>query len=130
MASGSTGAIITCEARRSGGIIEGASQGKGLGLAFLRHIMRTRILLFVLDGSEERPSETLSLLRKELVDFDWRLGEKPYIIALNKIDLLDNDRLSQLNVELGEDSLKTSGLTGYGIEELKAALAGKLRLYE
>jgi len=112
------------------GIIEGASQGKGLGLSFLRHIMRTRVLLFVLDGSEEDPATTLSLLRKELADFDWRLNEKPYIIALNKIDLIDKERMEILRESFGPDCLETSGVTKSGIEVLKIALAQKLTLHE
>jgi len=112
------------------GIIEGASHGKGLGLSFLRHIMRTRVLLFVLDGSEEDPAKTLSLLRKELADFDWRLNEKPYIIALNKIDLIDEVHSAALRESFGPDCFETSGVTKSGIEVLKIALSQKLTLHE
>jgi GTP-binding protein len=112
------------------GIIEGASRGKGLGLSFLRHIMRTRVLLFILDASEPNPSEALSLLQKELAGFDWRLNEKPYIVALNKIDLVQPDLFEEMKNSLGPDCITTSGVTQAGIEELKRALGQKLGLYE
>jgi GTP-binding protein len=110
------------------GIIEGASKGKGLGLQFLRHIMRTRVLLFVVDVSEGDPLETLSLLRKELGDFDWRLNEKPFLIALNKIDLVSDERTGEIGESVGRDWVATSGLTSLGIQDLRHALAGKLGL--
>lgn len=110
------------------GIIEGASRGKGLGLAFLRHIMRTRVLLFVLDSSEENPAENLALLQKELADFDWRFNEKPFVIAANKVDLLDPEEAKKLMDSLGDDVVATSGLNGTGMAELKIALGDKLGL--
>ena len=111
------------------GIIEGASRGKGLGLSFLRHIMRTRVLLFILDASEPNPGEALSLLQKELADFDWRLIEKPFITALNKIDLVPPDRVEEMKNSLGPGCITTSGVTKAGIDELKVALGEKLGLY-
>ena len=112
------------------GIIEGASAGRGLGLSFLRHIMRTRVLLFVLDASEEDPGHVLALLRRELAQFDWRLSEKPFILALNKADLVTADRIYELRDSLGEYCIVTSGLTGAGLDELKTALAEKLGLHD
>ncbi len=110
------------------GIIDGASRGKGLGLSFLRHIMRTRVLLFVLDSSEPNPNEALTSLQRELSDFDWRLNQKPYIIALNKIDLVPVDRVSEMKDSLGPDCMTTSGVTMAGMDELKRALGEKLGL--
>jgi GTP-binding protein len=112
------------------GIIEGASRGKGLGFSFLRHIMRTRVLLFILDASELNPNEALSLLQKELAGFDWRLNEKPYIVALNKIDLVQPDRVDEMKSSFGPDCIATSGVTKAGIDELKRALGEKLELYD
>jgi GTP-binding protein len=112
------------------GIIEGASRGKGMGLSFLRHIMRTKVLLFILDASEPNPGETLSFLRKELADFDWRLNEKPYIVALNKIDLVPPDLVKEMKNSLGPDCMTTSGVTKAGIDQLKTALGEKLGLYD
>lgn len=68
------------------GLIEGAAEGAGLGHEFLRHIQRTRVLIHLLDGMGEDPIADFSQINTELALFDERLGEKPQIIALNKID--------------------------------------------
>ena len=68
------------------GLIEGAAQGAGLGHEFLRHIQRTRVLIHLLDGMGEDPVADFSQINTELSLFDPRLGEKPQIIAMNKID--------------------------------------------
>ncbi len=68
------------------GLIEGASQGAGLGHEFLRHIQRTRVLVHLLDGMSEDPIADFSQINTELSLFDPHLGEKPQIVALNKID--------------------------------------------
>lgn len=68
------------------GLIEGAAQGAGLGHEFLRHIQRTRVLIHLLDGMGEDPIADFSQINTELSLFDERLGEKPQVIALNKID--------------------------------------------
>lgn len=71
------------------GLIEGAHTGVGLGHDFLRHIQRTRVLIHLLDGLSEDPLADLAQINAELALFDPALGEKPQIIALNKIDLPD-----------------------------------------
>ena len=68
------------------GLIEGASQGAGLGHDFLRHIQRTRVLIHLLDGLSEDPVADYSQINSELSLFDPNLGRKPQIVALNKID--------------------------------------------
>ena len=68
------------------GLIEGASQGIGLGHDFLRHIQRTRVLIHILDGLSEDPVADYSQINTELSLFDPNLGKKPQIVALNKID--------------------------------------------
>jgi GTP-binding protein len=103
------------------GIIEGASQGKGLGLEFLRHISRTRLLVYVLDGNEN-PAETLSTLQAELREFDPSLLENPAIIALNKMDLLDDELILMLEDELvkfGVPVVVISAREAHGLELLK-----------
>ncbi len=70
------------------GLIEGAHQGKGLGLQFLRHIERTRVLVFLIDAASEDPSGTLALLRRELALHSAALAEKPHRVVLSKADLL------------------------------------------
>lgn len=89
------------------GLIEGASQGAGLGHDFLRHIQRTRVLVHLLDGLSEDPVADYSQINSELSLFDPNLAKKPQIVALNKIDQPEvQDRLGeieqkfkQLNVE-------------------------------
>jgi len=68
------------------GLIEGAAQGAGLGHEFLRHIQRTRVLIHLLDGMGEDPVADFSQINTELALFDPRLGDKPQVIAMNKID--------------------------------------------
>ncbi len=104
------------------GIIEGASLGKGLGHDFLRHIMRTKVLLFVIDGTADEPAEQYTALRKELIDFDWRLGEKPYIVALNKIDLISEADIDTKSNSVDPNCIPTSGKTKEGMDRLKDAL--------
>ncbi len=68
------------------GIIAGASQNKGLGLSFLKHIERTSFLLFILDSTNPDPTEDFEALKKEIHTFNPSILEKPFIVALNKID--------------------------------------------
>ena len=70
------------------GIIEGAHEGKGLGLQFLRHIERTRVLLFLIDINSPDPHHDYQVLRGELSEYDKHLSKKPQHIALNKIDTI------------------------------------------
>ncbi len=70
------------------GLIEGAHAGAGLGHEFLRHTLRTRVLIFLLDLSSD-PAHDLFILREELVRYDPSLKEKPYIVVLNKQDLVE-----------------------------------------
>jgi GTPase len=106
------------------GIIEGAHEGKGLGLEFLRHISRTRLLAFVLDGNEA-PREHLSALRFEIQNYDPSLLELPALIVLNKLDLLDQELRGMLETELldfGLPVLCVSAQRGDGLPELRETL--------
>lgn len=69
------------------GLIEGAHQGVGLGHAFLRHVQRTRLLVHLLDGSSESVLADFSQINSELALYDERLGERPQIVVMNKLDL-------------------------------------------
>lgn len=89
------------------GIIEGAHEGKGLGLEFLRHISRTRLLVYVLDIASE-PAQTFASLQHELREYDPSLLELPAVIAVNKIDLAGESEV--------EDAV--AGLTRYGLPVL------------
>jgi GTP-binding protein len=106
------------------GIIEGAAQGKGLGLEFLRHIARTRVLLYVLDGADQ-PVQTLQTLRAELRSYDPSLLSRQGLIALNKSDLLLPDEVEALVGELSRTGLAvlpTSTQTRQGLSLLVDAL--------
>ncbi len=82
------------------GLIEGASQGVGLGHEFLRHIERTRVLVHVLDMTRDDPLEDRRLINAELAAFGHGLAEKPQLIAMNKIDSPD----ARAQIELLEES--------------------------
>jgi len=90
------------------GLIEGASQGVGLGHDFLRHIQRTRVLIHILDGLSEDPVADYSQINSELSLFDSNLAKKPQLVALNKIDQPEvqeslgeiQKKFKKLNVEL------------------------------
>lgn len=76
------------------GIIDGASEGKGLGFEFLRHISRTRLLLYVIDVTTDTKA-TFNALQKELKTYDPTLLKRPYLIALNKCDLVTQDHVDE-----------------------------------
>jgi GTP-binding protein len=100
------------------GLIEGAADGKGLGHRFLRHIERTRCLVFTLDASNEDPYGQYKVLRKELEKFHPLLLEKPKLIVLSKCDLGDfavDKRFKKEKCPI----VKTSSATGLGLDEFK-----------
>jgi GTP-binding protein len=111
------------------GIIEGAHSGAGLGLHFLRHVERTRVLLHVVDASGTSgrdPVEDLRLVRDEVRRWDESLLERPQIVAASKRDaLVSPDPLPELTREasrLGVPVVPVSAVTGQGLPELKRAL--------
>lgn len=107
------------------GIIEGASEGTGLGLQFLRHIERTRLLLHVIDvsGSEGRnPVQDFNTINEELKKYSEKLSERTQIIVANKVDILQSENLyKELEKTAKEHNMeifKISAATGNGIPEL------------
>lgn len=107
------------------GIIEGASEGIGLGIQFLRHIERTRLLLHVIDvsGIEGRnPVEDFHTINKELRNYSEKLAKRKQIIVANKIDVMQDDtglkELENLAKEENMEIYKISGVTGEGVEAL------------
>lgn len=105
------------------GIIEGAHRGHGLGLSFLQHIERVRIILFIIDVNEDDLRYNLHLLRSELVTYNMELTAKPCYIILNKIDLLDRSLLPGKIESLGEGNvLAVSALTGENMNVLVEVL--------
>ncbi|MDO4263692.1 MAG: GTPase ObgE [Deinococcus sp.] len=107
------------------GIIEGASEGKGLGLEFLRHISRTRLLVFVLDVTVN-PVEELRQLMAELRSYDPQLLDAPALIALNKVELVEADIAlmveDDLAAEFGMAVLPVSAKEGQGLGDLRATI--------
>jgi GTP-binding protein len=109
------------------GLIEGAHLGKGMGTQFLRHIQRTRIIVYLIDITSHRPTDELEILKKEMVSFDPRLLEKPSITAFNKIDLISERPV--VVGGLGVDPREVffiSAATGENIDILLDCLSRKL----
>jgi len=116
------------------GIIDGASENRGLGLEFLRHIERTKVLLFVIDisGFEGRSGlEDFQILQKELKAYDEGLATRPRIIALNKIDIEGAQEQVELFIERFKRYKKQifciSSETGQGCDALKSAIQKSLQ---
>lgn len=115
------------------GIIEGAHQNKGLGLEFLRHIERTKMLIYVIDisGFEGRTGiEDFEILQKELKEYDPNLLMRPFLIALNKIDLEGSaDHIEAFTTRFKRYKDKTfaiSAESNLGCSELKSAIRNDL----
>lgn len=94
------------------GLIDGAAEGKGLGYEFLRHIERTRVLVYLLDASSEDPKNDLRILKKELKKWNPDLVKRPSLIVLSKCDLLTEPPAK------GPWKLRISSATGEGLETL------------
>ena len=111
------------------GLIEGAHEGVGLGFNFLRHIERTRILLHILDASSEQAMEDFKIVANELKVYKEELLERTTLIVLNKVDIAEAEELKVIKdtlQEQGFQAVSISGLTGEGIEQLKAIIADLL----
>ena len=106
------------------GIIEGAAEGKGLGLRFLRHIERNSLLLFMVPGDTDDILHEYNVLVDELRRFNPELLDKPRVLAITKCDLLDEELIEMLKEELeGAFPLVfISAVTGFGLDELKDVL--------
>ena len=105
------------------GIIEGASEGKGLGLRFLRHIERNSLLLFMVPGDTEDIRKEYEILLNELATFNPEMLDKQRVLAITKSDLLDDELIQMLSENLPDvPHLFISSVTGTGIAELKDVL--------
>ncbi|MEO0074325.1 MAG: GTPase ObgE [candidate division WOR-3 bacterium] len=106
------------------GIVSGAHCGKGLGLRFLRHIERTRMIIVVVDAAAGSPEQDYRQVCYELERHDSSILKRPRLVALNKVDLLP---LRRPGVKLDVQSFWVSARTGSGIDKLKAAIDRVLR---
>ncbi len=106
------------------GIIEGASEGKGLGLRFLRHIERNAVLLFLVPADSEDIRRDYEILLGELREFNPELIDKSRVLAVSKSDMLDDELREEIAKELPDDlpTVFISAVTGQGLTELKDLL--------
>jgi GTP-binding protein len=115
------------------GLIEGASDGAGLGTQFLRHIERTRLLAHLVDVSDASgrpdPTKDYEVIAKELANFGGELDAKPTIVVASKIDAVNKDKLAKLKLYCKRKKLELfsiSAVTGEGVDELKAEMARRV----
>jgi len=106
------------------GIIEGASEGKGLGLRFLRHIERNSLLLFMVPGDTDDIKKEYDILLNELAQFNPELLDKHRVLAVTKCDLLDAELIEMLKETLPDDLpvVFISAVANMGLDELKDVL--------
>ncbi|MFW2851247.1 GTPase ObgE [Sphingomonas sp. TX0543] len=102
------------------GLIEGAAEGAGVGDRFLGHIERCRVLLHLVDANDPDVAESYRIVRDELIAYGAGLDEKPVVVALNKIDTLDDELVAALSAELetasGAPVIPISGASGVGVD--------------
>ena len=106
------------------GIIEGAHEGKGIGLRFLRHIERNSVLLFMVSAEEENINESYKILLKELKEYNPELLTKDRVLAITKCDIADDETLKSIRRHMPKSvpHVMISSVTGEGLAELKDML--------
>ena len=107
------------------GIIEGAADGKGLGIRFLRHIERNSVLLFTIPIDSEIEKE-YKLLHNELKKYNAKMLKKKIVVAITKCDLISENELVKLKIKLKEDIVLISSITNHNLEKLKKVLWNNL----
>ena len=110
------------------GLIEGAHEGVGLGIKFLKHVERCGVLIHLVDGTAEDPATAYRTVRSELEAYSPKLAAKQEILVLNKMDALTDDAISEvhaaLTAEASANVIAASGVAGMGIQDiLRTALA-------
>jgi len=114
------------------GLIEGASEGAGLGTRFLGHVERCAVILHLIDGTEENVVDAYRTIRHELADYGHGLADKPEIVGLNKIDAIDPEAVAEKCRALtrvarpGTQILALSGVSGAGLPQVLGAVAGAI----
>jgi GTP-binding protein len=108
------------------GLIQGASQGKGLGHQFLKHIQRTRLLVYVVDVNEEDIVQARAVLERELAEFDPGLVKRPSITVITKIDTISESDLKVVSAELPPDYLYLSAVAHRGEDLFLQAMERQL----
>lgn len=112
------------------GLIEGASEGKGLGHQFLRHVERTRVLVYILEAFSEDIVSDFEILKKELYKFNPEMEEKEKLICINKIDAIDEERKKELEELRFEGTIKPmliSAVSHVNVDDLKNKIWDILR---
>ncbi|MBW3468780.1 GTPase ObgE [Arthrospiribacter ruber] len=106
------------------GIIEGASEGKGLGLRFLRHIERNSILLFLIPADADSISDQYKILLKELKKYNPELLDKKRLLAISKADMLDDELMEQMKSDIPKElpTIFISSVSQYNLDKLKDML--------
>jgi GTP-binding protein len=107
------------------GLIEGAADGKGLGIKFLKHVERTSLLIHCVSAESPNPLKDYQTIRQELSNYSSVLAKKPEIIVLTKSDLLDEKQIKSLQKQIGADVV-TSIIDTDSIKQLNDIIAKKL----
>jgi GTP-binding protein len=107
------------------GLIEGAHEGKGLGIQFIRHIERTHVLVFLIESISKDPKKDYQILLNELASYNPAIAKKKKIVALTKMDIVDEtDRKKFAKIKFGRGvvTIPISAVAGEGLRELLDAM--------
>ena len=108
------------------GLIEGASEGAGLGHRFLGHVERCAAIIHLVDGTADNPAEDYAVIRKELINYNESLTEKPEIVVITKCDSIPTDRISEIQTEIealcGQTPLLISSVAQSGLKPVLSAV--------
>lgn len=126
VAMGTDGAFVVADIP---GLIEGAADGKGLGLQFLRHVERTRLFLHLVSLAEPNPRERYDVLRNELRRYDSDLVDRPEMIVLTQADTADDEAMAEALAAFPPGTRVISSVTGQGVVELVREVWDRLQTF-